>query len=296
MPRREEGETRFQKLSFETSFLLNNMASLSSRFSDHSGFAGISASEKGHGFAKQARSLYEASARDSENFASSLSYLQGCILLSFYQLTYGPSSFGWNLTGVCIRLAYDFGLDMTDEDAIDESRDSANQWSSIEDWSRREELRRIWWSVWELDAYSSTLSGRPYAIDQTQMHVLLPAPDVNWFSQKPITSVFIGSDPASAWKCLQDSPNQDERAWFLVANALLLHAHSLWRRRVVSTKSKDDMEYALSCFALILPQHFHLNSGSMVFDEDNFAKSNWIMLTNILLQRSASPSNYSGLY
>lgn len=285
MPAHEQGEKRFRKLSFETAFLLNGMAALSSRFSSDQSFLGVPASERGREFASQARSLYESSIQDSESFTSSLPYLQGCILLSFYQLTSGPCSFGWNLTGVCIRLAYDSGLDITDEDLIEDCRSNGDQWSSTEDWQRREELRRTWWSVWELDAYASTLSGRPYAIDQTQMHVLLPAPDVNWFSKTPIASVFIGSDPTTVWQCLQSSPNQDERAWFLVANVLLLQANALWRRRVVPTRAKEQMEYALSCFGLMLPQHFHLSSGSIVFDDDNFQKSNWIMLTNILLQR-----------
>lgn len=247
-------------------------------------FTGVPPNARGEEFAKEARWLYEASTR-SEHLTSNLMYLHGCILLSFYQLSSGPCSFGWILTGVCIRLAYDLGLDITDEDVSTELGKEAVQWSSTEDWAQREELRRAWWSVWELDAYASTLSGRPYAIDQTQMHVLLPAPDVNWVSKTPIASTFIGSDPSSVWQCLQGSANQDERAWFLVANVLLLQAHALWRRRAVPIKAKEDMEYALSCFALILPQSFHTSSGSIVFDEDNFQKCNWVVLTNIILQR-----------
>jgi hypothetical protein len=34
-----------------------------------------------------------------------------------------------------------------------------------------------------------------------------------------------------------------------------------------------------------LPGEFHLSSGSLIFDEENYTKSNWIIATNLMLQR-----------
>lgn len=282
LPDRGHTKAKYQDLPVETAFILYGMLSLSARFSDSPVFGEALPVDKGDEFAKQARSLYEEFRRDNEDGIPSLAFLHGCILLVFYQLTTGPDHFGWILTGICIRLAYDLGLDRIDEDIVE---DDNTQWPSVEEWVRREECRRAWWSVWELDAYASTLSGRPYAIDQSQLQVLLPVSDENWFSKTPSPSVALGLEPMTTYKCLRDSANQDERAWFLVVVSLMLQAHALWRRRAVDKRAKEEMESTLSCFSMILPRKFHPSSGFTRFDEGSFRNSNWIMASNILLQR-----------
>ena len=280
-----DAQGRYENIPANTAFILYGMMSLAARFSDAPIFKDVKPIDRGSEFANQARSFYENFRCDNEDGTPSLGFLHGSLLLDFYLLTAGPCHFGWVLTGICIRLAYDLGLDRIDEDIITEGRTNTAQWSSLEEWARREGLRRAWWAVWELDAYASTVAGRPYAIDSSQFQVLLPVPDENWFSRTPVASAALDPDPTIAYKCLRGCDNQDERAWFLVVLALVLQAHALWRRTAASKKAQEELESVLSCFAMILPEKFDVSPGTLYFNKDNFQQCNWIVSTNILLQR-----------
>ncbi|KAI1613501.1 fungal-specific transcription factor domain-containing protein [Exophiala viscosa] len=281
-----QSETRYQNLSFHVAFVLNGMLSLAARFSTASYFGEKIPRERGDVFATRAKQMYRKFVPENHNLPRNLAYLQGCILLAFYSLSSIPESFGWLLTGDCIRLAYELELDKTDADIAKDLRPRFEDRITSEDWICREEKRRAWWSVWELDSFLSTLSNRPYAIDQRQMRVLLPAPDANWESGSPLSSSFLASDASQIWKSLQGCPNQDERAWFLVAKALMLQVHTAWRRQVTSSQAVADLDSALSCFSLLLPLEFQLDAGLITFDKGSFRQSNWIIATYILLQSS----------
>ena len=273
---------RFRHLDLETVLILYGIMSLSARFSNSPFWANTTPTERGEAFTQKAKSIImEVSAQ--EDRAPSLSYLHGCILLAFYHHTNSPSSFGWMLSGVCVRLAYDLGLNYVDEDLVGVIESDRPQWSSSEVWVEREEKRRAFWSVWELDAFGSTMSRRPYAIDRNTIQVLLPVSDENWFAMHPVESAFVGRTPATAWKSLQASSNQWERAWFLVANFLMALASDMAEQKGVLPQAKEEMESVLSCFALSLPEHFRVTSNPPVFNERTFARSNWIMATNIMV-------------
>ncbi|EXJ74848.1 uncharacterized protein A1O5_01544 [Cladophialophora psammophila CBS 110553] len=283
---RRREDTIGRHLSLETALIMNGIMSLAARFSNAASFANVAPPCRGQQFAKEAQSIYaDATRLQGDGFSPSLQYLQGCILLSFYHNTNSSNSFGWTLTGVCTRLAYDLGIDIIDEDIYEQANTFKNQWASPEEWVIREELRRVWWSVWELDTFASTVARRPYTIDRNKMHVLLPCSDEQWFNEQPIASAPMGPTPATAWKSLQGSPNQDERAWFLVANFLMALAYDLKAQRVVSPQARAEIESALTCFSLNLPSQFRLNPSIFVFNDLTFARSNWIITTNIILQR-----------
>ncbi|OAG34855.1 hypothetical protein AYO21_10960 [Fonsecaea monophora] len=274
-----------QNLSLEVGLMLNSIMALSARFSNAAHFADVAPICRGESFAKEAQSIYADGTRlQGDGFVPSLQYLQGCILLSFYHNTNSSNSFGWTLTGVCARLAYDLEIDIVDEDICQQPNLFSNQWSSTEEWVLREENRRAWWSVWELDTFASTVVRRPFTIDRNKMQVLLPCSDERWYEEQPIASAPMGLTPATAWRSLQGSPNQDERAWFLVANFLMALAYDLKVQTGVSPQARAEMESALTCFSLNLPNHFRLNSSMFVFNDSTFARSNWIITTNIILQ------------
>lgn len=258
--------------------------SLSARFSKSPYWQNTPPRERGEVFAQQAKRIF-ADATAKEERTPNLSYLHGCILLAAYYHTSGPSSFGWMLSGVCVRLAYDLGLNYVDEDLHGQPITN-EQWTSPEEWDEREEKRRAFWSVWELDGFPSTMSRRPYAIDRQKSQVLLPASDENWWGGVPITSAFIGRSPATAWKGLESSPNQWERAWFLVSNSLLGLASDLLEQQNVSQEAVDEFQSILSCFALSLPEHFRLATNPPSFDDATFACSNWIIITNLMITGS----------
>ena len=283
-PQKAEGE-RYRDLSLETAFILNGIMSLAARFSNSPHWSNTPPTSRGEIFAKQAQSIYADATRSEDDRAPCLAYLQGCILLAFYHQSNGPTAFGWTLIGVVTRLTYDLGLNNIDKDFDLSQTSEQEQWNSAEEWSSQEELRRAWWSAWELDTYASTVSHRPYSFSPNAIHVFLPVSDENWFASQPIASVPMGSTLTTAWKSLQSSANQDERAWFLVSNFMMRLACELSIQKEVSREAKWELDCALSCFSLSLPETFRATSGPLIFDDGTFRRSNWITATNIMLQR-----------
>jgi hypothetical protein len=78
-------------------------------------------------------------------------------------------------------MTYDLDLDHVDDDG--------GIVFLVEEWVQREELRRAWWLVWELDAFGSTISNRAYAINYKIMLVLLPVSDKSCFEESPVASI-----------------------------------------------------------------------------------------------------------
>jgi hypothetical protein len=236
-------------------------------------------------FGCKAKVLYTEILQRDELEQSNLSFLQGCILLSFYQQTSLPTTESWLLIGTCCRLAIDLGLDVIDEDVISSGLLCTTTAITPEEWSKREEQRRAWWLVWELDVFASTLSKRPYGIDRNQMHVLLPVSDKYWFSNTPIISMPIKADVFQAWGSLDCCLNQDERIWFLLTTFLMATAHDLsTRRRTTTTQDLIDFQHTLDCFNLTLPTNFYPSSGSLILTESNFASCNWVISTVFMLK------------
>lgn len=267
-------ELNLDALSIEERLIFKCIFALAARHSNSPAFAGVDRLERSDKLADEAKVLYEM-ARESID-PPNLLYLQGCILLAFYWYTSGPCARGWILSGVCVRLAYDLDLSAVDED--DSER------LDTEDWVHREELRRAFWLVWELDTFGSTISMRPYAIDRRRIAVLLPVSDKAWFTETAVSSAKLEADPSKAWKSLQRCENQDERAWFLVANFLMSMLHDLKNRRDgVTMEERLELENALSCFKLSLPPTFSLETGIFAFDAQSFAQSNWIISTHLMM-------------
>ncbi|KAH7204827.1 hypothetical protein DER44DRAFT_748275 [Fusarium oxysporum] len=152
--------------------------------------------------------------------------------------------------------------------------------------SKKEGLRRVWWSVWELDTFSAAVACRPHTIDRMTMQVKLPVSDKNWFADMFVESSIINPDPVHSWHTLRDCPNQDERAWFLLINYLLLTAHDLGQQQNLQRKEIQEIEKAISCYTLILPPQFNLleDLNPSSFRPNRVSNFNWIIVTNIMLQ------------
>jgi Fungal specific transcription factor domain len=275
-------DRRYKDLQIVDAFVLAGMFALSARFSSSPWFVDTAPKERGAPFAAQAKSIYiDFIMRPNRLARPSLSLLQGCILLAFYEETCGPSLESWLSVGVCTRLASELGLDKIDEDLI--GVDYSSQWKSSHEWVEREEKRRSWWLVWELDVFASTILNRPHAIDKSQIHVLLPVSDEQWFNNCPISSTFIIPHVTNTWKTLQDCPNQDVRAWFLVCTFFMATAHDMSRKHNISEQDLIDFESSRVCFSLLLPVTFSLSSSSLTFTETNFSTSNWVVSTIFML-------------
>lgn len=162
--------------------------------------------------------------------------------------------------------------------------DSAQE--STAEWMYKEELRRAWWSIWELDTFSAAIACRRHAIGRRSFKVKLPVSDESWFAGQKLESAVIDPDVCHAWHALRDCENQDERAWFLVCNYLLLCAHDLGQQSSVNAADVVNIESAVICYSLLLPQSFHISPVSRMVPSkgDQMVQWNWIFTTNIMLQ------------
>jgi hypothetical protein len=264
-------------LSVDDAFLFYSMFALSARFSNHSTFNNVSTFKRGHWFAERARQIY-TQARPTQT--PSLTYLQGCILLANYFYTSGPTPQGWILIGVCVRLAYDLGLSEIDDE----------DWTPVSPIGStdKEELRRAWWLVWELDTFASCVSRKPYAIDRKRMAVMLPISDEAWFSGTEIQSAELLYLPGQSWRSLSGCSNQDERAWFLVANHFMATIHDrLQQRQDVSMDEKLTLQNEIVCFKLALPASLRLEAENLTFTPETFAKCNWVIGIHLMLMSTS---------
>ncbi|OAL38582.1 hypothetical protein AYO20_02232 [Fonsecaea nubica] len=277
---------KYQSLCLEDCLILDTICALAARFSTSSYFAHLPPKSRAEPFLTQATQLFQDAMKLDAAIQANLSLLQGLILLGWYHQVCGSSGRCGNLIGISCRLAYDLGLNNIDHDILESK--SAVQWTSTEEWSKKEELRRAWWLAWELDMFSGTILKRPHTIDKTHINVLLPVSDEAWFSDTPVASVAVIHDPLHVWKTLKDSPNDDDRAWFLIASFLRAFAHDIIHRRHTTAQTICDFQSSITCFSLILPQRFHLSTNCLSYDESSFAANNWIVCTHLILQSSRS--------
>ncbi|KAF5980188.1 hypothetical protein FBULB1_5316 [Fusarium bulbicola] len=248
--------------------LLCGMFALAARHSTNSFFHGIPAPSRGQVFVEKANIYYE---KCQSGQSPSLEHLQGCILLAAYEYACGPSHRAWIVAGVCVRLAYDLNLCSMDEQ--DESSD----------WSVLEEQRRAFWTTWELDTFGSLMSRRPSSIARSMVMVKLPVSDEAWFADRPVESPIVDPRPSEVWKLLLDSPNQDPRAWFLIANILMSVASEFAAGRFTCQRDKEELIDAITCFSLAMSQRFNLETLEREVSSGDATRHNWIIGMHLIL-------------
>jgi hypothetical protein len=262
--------------------MIYSMFAMAARFTNSVHVEGVPVTDRGEAYANRAASMKDSIIKTLQE--PSVEFVKGCVILAFYNLVAGQIGPGSVLTSVCVRFAFDLALDEVDEDQMEEdgSLTSEAPDETPDSWLRKEEFRRLWWSIWELDTFVCTLSCQPYTIERSGMKVLLPAPDYNWLCGIPMRSAFIDHRPETVWKSLQGSPNQSARAWFLLAN--YLKSHIIWNARRPSqyaTTTKRGLETALCNLKLSLPPDFHLRS--LFLDWENYEQGNWIISTHLII-------------
>ena len=277
---------RYARLSLEDALTLTAMMALSARFSSNEFFQSPIPRDKGKVFARKATALYtqalQSDDQAEELTENSLAFLQGCILLAFYEQTNRITTQSWLLIGTCSRLAIDLGLNEIDKNI--KMITAPGEQYSAESWTLEEEKRRAWWLVWELDVFAATILRRPHAFNKDQMHVLLPVSDNLWFSETPAESTSLQTDALHTWQTLENYPNADERTWFLVTTFLMARAADFaCPERNTTSQDILNFESTLNCFALLLPQSFQLDFVRAPFNEGTFAANNWALLTVFML-------------
>lgn len=277
------GGTRYEHLEAEDAIILYGMLALSARFSSNAMFKDVDPSKRGELFAAEALAIYEVYIGSGRAEDPSFKFLQGCILLAFYYQTSKPTFRSRMMVTVCCRLAYDLELNRIDELAIEQGSLLPSREMNSQEWTEKEDRRRAWWLIWELDIFASTIHERPSTIDVRSMQVYLPAPDNLWLSETFTPSIPLHVDPLEACLILNHQGITDERVWFLLCTYLMKFMHDLILRRDVSDQEMAGFESAVDFFTLSLPAQFQLCFGHLEFNEENFARANWVVSTHLML-------------
>ncbi|KAK2685466.1 hypothetical protein QWA68_015694 [Fusarium oxysporum] len=149
-----------------------------------------------------------------------LCVLQACILVTHWLLIRGVRGRAWRSLGLCVRIAYEMGLHVTDAKTCHED----NQ-RDPDQWCQDEEYRRAWWAVWEMDVFASVLYRIPCTINWAYTRVWLPAEDGKWFQGQPQASCCLDLKLVTRSKTLQKTGNESPKAWVIVMQSFIAEAH-----------------------------------------------------------------------
>ncbi|CAM5999621.1 unnamed protein product [Sphagnum balticum] len=273
---------KLEGLSLESALLLNGMFALSTRFSKADIFTSEPPLNRGHRFCLEATRLFEISCKLLNTTRNSLEYMQGVILLTFNALQSGPTRQSWLLCGICSHLAFELGLHDIDADLIAGVIDHAQL--SDSEWRDREERRRAWWVMWDMDTFANAVTFTPFALNMQQAKVLLPMSDRAWFGSQNIITAHLDANNATPWTKLSDSSCQSAWAWFLAGTTLLRQAVDKVMSQEFESLDVESLEAHADCFAMALPELFNLDSDALCMDEENYEEVNWVVSTLLMLQ------------
>ena len=166
--------------------------------------------ERGKGFLRQANRLFQSSIYDMEKLElesgrlpkPSIRFVQASALLSYAETGLAPSSRAYSLISAAVRLAYDCGLDRIDSYDTRTKNDTVDAGNLRSEIVRKEELRRAWWTISDMENFICTTKGRPRMIDWENCRTKLPCDDRDWFEGREGPSFFLPaslSDLSASW-------------------------------------------------------------------------------------------------
>ncbi|KIX96008.1 uncharacterized protein Z520_08263 [Fonsecaea multimorphosa CBS 102226] len=154
----------------------------------------------------------------------SLCLLQAMILMTHWLIVKGVRGRAWRSLGLCIRIAFELGLDSVDSDV-----DPISSHIDLDRWCKDEERRRAFWALYEIDTFATVVKQVPHVTNWTPNRVLLPADDDRWFQGQHQQSSYLDQDFIQRPKSLQETGTESARAWYLVLISLLVEANSIHR-------------------------------------------------------------------
>lgn len=166
-----------------------------------------------------------------------LHLVQSYFLVTWQLLIHGVRGKTWRLLGDCVRLGIELRLNLVDV-SVSNSMSEVPHDTDSASWTEAEEKRRIWWGLWEMDIFTSTIRRLPNAIDDRLNYTLLPSTDDDWFTGRESPSCFLVSDAARRWQEVVKSGNQSPQTWFILINSYMYDGFQIaifpdvWHKRV----------------------------------------------------------------
>lgn len=245
--------------------------------------------ERGKGFLRRASELFQDTTHEYENLEldanmadkPSVLLIQGAILLSYAELSRGAVHRAYSLISKCVRIAYDAGLDRIDSAEIVQSIDPTLCHQTT-DWGK-EELRRAWWCIWELESFVCNILCRTQITNLTNCQTKLPMDDLEWFEGTETPSCFLPSS-FEQWSRLDiASPRISTLAHRVVALHFLLAIVGLEGKESFDLSTAySEIEHCVTVWRKWLPPEF--KSLSQVQNSpdhlDLFSRRLWIYVIN----------------
>ncbi|EXJ55176.1 hypothetical protein A1O7_08101 [Cladophialophora yegresii CBS 114405] len=176
-----------------------------------------------------------------------LALLQAYVLITFYEMTISARGRAWRSLGACVRIAHELELHLTDAMLQGRSVKEQSSLAQTGSWLRSEEQRRVWWALYELDIFASTVRRRPASIHAGEHAVLLPVSDASWFERNHQASCFLDPDPLHRTRKLLESGNTSGKAWYLVVNSLVHDAHTTTNPTAHCDRMASRQDMGTSC-------------------------------------------------
>ncbi|KAB8074398.1 fungal-specific transcription factor domain-containing protein [Aspergillus leporis] len=157
--------------------------------------------QRGKGFLTRANRLFQREVLRMENLELELGspqkptfrFIQATTLLAFGEITSALSSRAYSLVSTAVRLAYDCGLDEIDSNLTQLDFEANDHRAEC---VKKEELRRVWWAISDMENFVCAIKCRPRLIDWSRCKTRLPCDDANWFQGREVPSSFL---PASVY-------------------------------------------------------------------------------------------------
>lgn len=182
--------------------------------------------ELGMGFLLRANKLLQEETSEADKIEHktgetqepSIQVLQAAALLAFAEVGMGTSNRAQSMISMCARMAYDLGLDSVDcDDYESQAEPSLNKQS----WIRKEELRRLWWRIWDLDNFTCTAKYRPRTMSPIKCKTKLPVNDVDWFDGNEVPSFFLPSNIRRLPEFMQSHPLSSAAVYRIISCHLI---------------------------------------------------------------------------
>jgi hypothetical protein len=152
--------------------------------------------QRGKGFLTQANRLFHREALQMEKLEldigtlqkPTIRFIQATALLSFAEIAETLSSRAYSLVSAAVRLAYDYGLDEVDCDRMQPSFEPRDHRAEC---VKKEELRRVWWAISDMENFICVIKCRPRLIDWSRCKTSLPCDDADWFEGHEVPLSFL---------------------------------------------------------------------------------------------------------